>query len=163
MLFRDYFFIKLHIYTWKSRVQTGVNRCKWVRMGADGCVRVQGAQEAQKQGKERQKWSCMTCLLPLWPGKFPRTSCFDKNKKNAWMTPDGCVWGLCECFGAWGHGETGKQVGGKHKWGERVVFCMRGHTNKKAAEMQWWSQQSERTDEGGNVGKIRGVQVVYTN
>ena len=62
MLFRDYFFIKLHIYTWKSRVQTGVNRCKWVRMGADGCVRVQGAQEAQKQGKQRQKWSCMTFL-----------------------------------------------------------------------------------------------------
>ena len=36
---------------------------------------------------------CRACFLPLWPGKFPRTSCFaEKTKKRVQNTPDGREW-----------------------------------------------------------------------
>ena len=52
-------------------MQTGTNRCAWVRMGADGCVGVQGAREAQKQGKRGALRVMQGRIWALCPGKFP--------------------------------------------------------------------------------------------
>ena len=66
----------------KTRVHTGENRCEWVWMGADGCVGAQGHGGTHKKGKQRHKWCVGHALIPIWSGKFPRTSCFVKNQKN---------------------------------------------------------------------------------
>ena len=81
----------------------GLTGCKWVLMGLDGCVGVQGHGGTQKQGKKRHKWLFRTWRRPLWPGKFPRTSCLQKVKKHVWITPDGYLW---VSLGAGGYMDT---------------------------------------------------------
>ena len=134
-----------------KRVWTGANGCAWVRMGALGCRGLKRHRNKANRDKNGRAWHV---YYPYGRGNFPGHHVSTKTRKNVCMTPDGCAWGLCECFGAWGHGETGKQVGEKHKWGERVVFCMRGHGNKTTTRMWWWSQRPCRTT-GGNAGESR--------
>ena len=77
----------------------GVNRCGQVCMGAVRC-RGTGAQ------KNKANIDINGCaghdLVPTWPGKIPRTSCFVCFAKNSqkWMQMgnDGCLcvqWGVC--------------------------------------------------------------------
>jgi hypothetical protein len=42
----------------------------------------EGSMGNPKQCTGKQKWSCNDLILVLWPGKFPRTSCFSKIVKN---------------------------------------------------------------------------------
>ena len=59
-------------------------------MGADGCVGVHKAREAQKQGKQGSfRVSQVRNWVP-WPGKFPRTSCFGYFRKKwcEWVQMD---------------------------------------------------------------------------
>ena len=60
----------------------GANRYKWVRIGADGCVVAQGARGTQKQGKRRAFRVSQARNWVVWPGKFPRTSCFGEFAKK---------------------------------------------------------------------------------
>ena len=54
-----------------------------MRMGADRCFGVQGARGTQKQGKQGTYMVLKVRIWVLWPGKFPRTSCFGRVcKKN---------------------------------------------------------------------------------
>ena len=46
----------------------------------------EGSMRNPKQCTGKQKWLCNDLILTLWPGKFPRTSCFSKIVKNE------CVW-----------------------------------------------------------------------
>ena len=54
----------------------GIIRFKWVGMGAHGCVGTHNAWATQKQGKKGVLLVSQTKIWVLWPGKFPRTSCF---------------------------------------------------------------------------------------
>ena len=54
----------------------GKKECEWVRMGADGCVGVPKARETQKEVKQGSFGVLQDRIWSLWPGKFPRTSCF---------------------------------------------------------------------------------------
>ena len=80
----------------KCWVLTGENRYKWVCMGADGCVGSQGARGIQKQGKRGVFRVAQVRIWVLWPGKFPRTSCFwrfgEKCKKRVRMGADRLGW-----------------------------------------------------------------------
>ena len=58
------------------RVYRGKYGYVWMFMGADGCFGVQGHGKTWKQGKQRQKILEKGIFTALWPGKFPRTSCF---------------------------------------------------------------------------------------
>ena len=66
----------------KCRVRTGGNRCKWVWMGVDGCISAWGACKTQKQGKRRAFSVSQARNWVVWPGKFPRTSCFGQFGKK---------------------------------------------------------------------------------
>ena len=87
MLFRYYFLIKLYINTWKYSVKTDTNRYKWVQMGVDGCDIVCKARGTQKQGKRGAFRVSQARNWVLWPGKFPRTSCFGRlgQKCQEWV------------------------------------------------------------------------------
>ena len=50
--------------------------------GSDGCVGVQGARGTQKQGKQGTFMVSQARIWDLWPGKFPRTSCFGRVGKK---------------------------------------------------------------------------------
>ena len=71
----------------KLEVLTGENRCKWVCMGADGCDGTQGAWGTQKQGRQTTFRVLQVRIWVLWPGNFPRTSCFGDmcEKCYAWV------------------------------------------------------------------------------
>ena len=59
-------------------------------MGMYGCNWVQGHGGTVKQGKTRSKWTIVAYFTPLWPEKFPRTSCFElfDKKRCGWVQMD---------------------------------------------------------------------------
>ena len=73
------------------RVQTGSNRCKWVRMGVGGCVGTWGTRGTTKTRQEETKMAVNHMVWVIWPGKFPRTSCFAKKNEKKCMDDSGWV------------------------------------------------------------------------
>ena len=74
-----------------------------MRMGASGCVGAQGARGTQKTRQEGAFMVSKEGIWMLWPGKFPRTSCVGKIRKNMYeslkMGVHGRVWvGANMCF-----------------------------------------------------------------
>ena len=98
----------------------GVNRYKWVWMGVDGCVGAQGARGAQKQGKKGTFRPWQTLISALWPGKFPRTSCF------WWYGLYGFLWVWEGVYGfLWVHWGSGTRAERKttEKEAKMIVSC----------------------------------------
>ena len=54
-------------------VRSDVDGCEWVRMGALGHRMHGGGMETRQ---EEAKMNLQGIFQWLWPGKFPRTSCF---------------------------------------------------------------------------------------
>ena len=59
----------------------------------------------KKKANEETKVVMYSIFLVLWPGKFPRTSCFlMSDKKVVWMGAGGYKWvcmGVVGCRGTW--------------------------------------------------------------
>ena len=55
----------------------GVDGCGWVHYGA-------GGMGGRKNKTNRDKMVVQVLIWVLWSGKFPRTSCFAKNKKKVY-------------------------------------------------------------------------------
>ena len=92
----------------------------------------EGGMRDPRQCTGKQKWLCNDLILTLWPGKFPRTSCFSKIVKNecVWVHMDlhGCgysktrgvepkIFGQCKLFRC-GHGKLWS------RGSERVCACI---------------------------------------
>ena len=143
MLFRYYFLIKLYINTWKSSIQTGLNRCKWVRMDADGCIRAQGTWESQKQGTQAEFMVTQARICVLWPGKFPRTSCFcNFGKKWCEWVQIGAYWFGWLRIDAWTQGGA-KTRQKESQMGEQGMFSDECTQCKKTGSGQGWPCWSE--------------------
>ena len=97
MLFRHYYCIKIYMYTWKCREQTGTNRWKWMRMGADGCVGAQGARGIRKTSNRGDFRVVQVRIWDLWPEKILQTWRFVRVVK---MVKYGCRWMQMGC-NAW--------------------------------------------------------------
>ncbi|MAA69220.1 MAG: hypothetical protein CL915_10775 [Deltaproteobacteria bacterium] len=76
-------------------------------MDVDGCVGAQGTRGAQKQGKKGTFRAKQALIWALWPGKFPRTSCFVMVWR-IWvcMGVGGCIWVLRGTLWSRGTGGT---------------------------------------------------------
>ena len=138
----------------KFRVRTGENRCKWVWMGVNGCVRVQGVQETQKQDNWGSSRVSQTRIWVLWPGKFPRTSCFGGFVKK-WF---GWVQMGTERF-RWAQMDVLTRRGAKTRkkepqMGEQDMFLGVCSTPRNVSCWQKWLWCSERA-KGRNKGQIR--------
>ena len=143
----------------KFRVRTGENRCKWVWMGVDGCVRVQGVQGTQKQDNWGSFRVSQTRIWVLWPGKFPRTSCFDEFVKKwyEWVQI-GTEWFRGLRMNAWARREA-KTRQKEPQMGEQGMFCDVCTQWQKAECVQGWSWWSERMirRNGGGEEEARGT------
>ena len=49
-----------HVFA--SLAKSGVNGCRWVYIGADGCGWMHGHRGKQKQDKKSNKWARKTCI-----------------------------------------------------------------------------------------------------
>ena len=58
----------------------GADRCAWVRLDA-------GDMGGHKTRQTETKPFVHDMFVALWPGKFPRTSCFAKNKNKCMDDP----------------------------------------------------------------------------
>ena len=89
MLFRDYFLIKLHIYTWKvgcKRVKIGTYGCGRVRMDALGCTWHGGHTNKVSRG---HLWSWRSVFVCYGRGNFPRHDVLYGLAKSG---KNGCRW-----------------------------------------------------------------------
>ena len=112
-------------------------------MGGNGCVRVwMGAMGFRGTGGQKNKASrdINGCaghdLVPIWPGKIPRTSCFAKKQKNMHgalrMGAHGLVWMRVDAFIR----REAKMRQKEEQMGEQGVFynvCQRSK-NKKVSK-----------------------------
>ena len=107
-----------NIYTLAFQVCMVIDGCRWAWMGADGCVGTWGARGTQKQGKQGTFRASQTRIWVLWPGKFPRTWCFERVLKNwqIWvqMGTTRCGWVQWDSW-AWGERKIAKR-NSKTRW-----------------------------------------------
>ena len=57
-------------------MQTGKNRCEWVGIGLVWVYWGEGSMGGTKTINVHTKMIVHALIWALWPGKFPRTSCF---------------------------------------------------------------------------------------
>ena len=89
---------------------------------------MQGHERTTKQGKQGAFGVSGDMIWALWPGKFPRTSCFEKKIK---MGTDGSGWvHMClhGCSGVYLRAGTGKQ--GKTRQNPTARTCFAGAASR---------------------------------
>ena len=123
-------YIVNNIYTLTFGVWMVADGCRWVRMRAYGCVGAQATWQNMKTRQKETKTVAHGVVLALWPGKFPRTSCFAKKSKSG---TDGSTWGnICAhaCIGTYLHWGTGKSGETRQKCNIRACFVGWSRTTK---------------------------------
>ena len=55
--------------------------CRWMQIGSDGCNRVRGHGEQQKQGKKSAKWASRACFVMYAQGQ--KIQYFDRHGRGA--------------------------------------------------------------------------------
>ena len=55
--------------------------CRWMQIGSDGCNRVRGHGEQQKQGKKSAKWVSRTCFVMY--AQDQKIQYFDRHGRGA--------------------------------------------------------------------------------
>ena len=133
----------------------GGNGRGWVWPCAMGCRDAGG--HKNKASRNINAWAGHN-FVALWPGKFPRTSCFAKTtKKHARSTPDGCAWIRMGAFGCIYTGGKQKQEKKRNKWTSRTCFWMHVSGQKQEQSQQVWSRMT-RGILCTNRGQLRGNQ-----
>ena len=107
-------------------------------MGVNGCGEVQEACKDTKTMYVETKMVVQTQIWALWPGKFPRTSCFEQNKQKGHgrlrMGAHGFTWVQWSVFarGDW------KTRGDEAKIGGHCMFYRCEHGQEKQHVVYTW-------------------------
>ena len=118
----------------------GADRCGWVRWGA-------GGMGDTKTMYSETKTLVQSLIRALWPGKFPRTSCFTKQKQK-WngrlrMGKHGFAWMRWDVFAL---GDR-KKRGNEAKIRDQDMFAgviVDNKNNIQLAGVRWWKRISGR-------------------